>query len=417
RAGITPPIGAILVGFSDPERRATHVRDPLYATALVLDDGQTRAAIISCDLIYVHPSVARSVGALVWEQTGIAAGQVFICCSHTHSGPAACDHPGAQPIDRSYVAMLSFLLADAVAEAAAQLEPVRLRWGTARSAVAVNRREMRADGRIVLGHNPSGPVDPLVRVACLDRLESDPPLALLVNYACHPVTLGERSRVVSADYVGHTRTVVEHATGSCMLFLQGACGDINPRFGPGADNGSVQTLGLDLAGAVLAAYAAASLLPTKRGLAAASRTVELPLMEDTSIIPDLISEDERRELCRGIDQWEPWVGELSTDAEGRTVAPIDMQVLRVGDLALVTVPAEPFVEIGLALQEARLGRPTMVAGYTNGCVGYTPMPAAYRLGGYEVARSFVYPRLPAPLAPSCAGRIISAGTQLQAELD
>ena len=253
RADITPPVGAILVGFSDPERRATHVRDPLYATALVLDDGQTRAAIISCDLIYVHPSVARSVGALVQVQTGIASDRVLICGSHTHSGPAACDHPGAQPIDRSYVAILPFLLAGAVVEAAAQLEPVRLRWGTARSAVAVNRRERRADGRVVLGHNPSGPVDQLVRVACLDQLESGPPLALLVNYACHPVTLGDRSKAVSADYVGHTRTVVERATGSTMLFLQGACGDINPRFGPGVDDGSVQILGIELAGAVLAA--------------------------------------------------------------------------------------------------------------------------------------------------------------------
>jgi neutral ceramidase len=89
----------------------------------------------------------------------------------------------------------------------------------------------------------------------------------------------------------------------------------------------------------------------------------------------------------------------------------------VGDLAIVSIPAEPFVEIGLALQEARPCLPTMVTGYTNGCVGYTPMPAAYPLGGYEVARSFVYPRLPVPLAPSCAGSIISAGTQLLAELD
>lgn len=70
------------------------------------------------------------------------------------------------------------------------------------------------------------------------------------------------------------------------------------------------------------------------------------------------------------------------------------------------------MEIGLALQESRRGQPTMVAGYTNGCVGYMPMPAAYPLGGYEVSSSFAYYRLPAPLAPESAGRIIETGRRL-----
>jgi hypothetical protein len=171
-------------------------------------------------------------------------------------------------------------------------------------------------------------------------------------------------------------------------------------------------LGVELDGAVLTAYATAT--PAATGdLAATTTHLDLPLLQDTSAIPDLISEQERQALHPVIDQRLPWAAKVSADpATDGLTTPIELQVLRLGDLAIVGIPAEPFVEIGLALHAGRTGQPTMVAGYTNGCVGYVPMPAAYPLGGYEVSYSFAYYRLPAPLAPECAQRIIDEGRRL-----
>jgi hypothetical protein len=203
---------------------------------LVVADGRDRVALLSCDTQYIHPTLADAVRASAAAATGMAADHVLICCSHTHLGPALYVHPGAAPIDRAYVTNLRFVLAGAVVAAASAVRPVRLSWGTAPTHAAVNRRERRPDGRVVLGHNPAGPVDPLVGVLRLDGPDGRP-LATLVSYACHPVTLGGASRAISADYVGHLRQGVEAATGSTMLFVQGACGDINPRLGPARDEG------------------------------------------------------------------------------------------------------------------------------------------------------------------------------------
>jgi hypothetical protein len=163
---------------------------------------------------------------------------------------------------------------------------------------------------------------------------------------------------------------------------------------------------------VLEAWATA--IPAEAaGLAGATARLDLPFLEDTSGIPDLISAERRATAAEIIDQRLPWAVELLQDpASGQRVTPVELQALRIGALAVLGLPMEPFAEMGLALQEGRPAGRTMVAGYTNGCVGYVPMPAAYPLGGYEVAISFVYFRLPEPLAPQCAGLVVDQGRRL-----
>jgi len=93
---------------------------------------------------------------------------------------------------------------------------------------SVNRREKLADGRVVLGLNDSGPADHAVGVVRVDSQEGRP-LAALVNYTCHPIFIGSASRLISPDYPGPMRRVVERETGAICLFLQGATGNVNPR--------------------------------------------------------------------------------------------------------------------------------------------------------------------------------------------
>src|SRR6478735_2105301 len=87
RVNITPAVGARLVGFAARAKGSTFIHDDLYATAIVLDDGDRQIALLSCDIISIHPDLIRQTRVLVNEATGIPEANVMICCTHTHSGP------------------------------------------------------------------------------------------------------------------------------------------------------------------------------------------------------------------------------------------------------------------------------------------------------------------------------------------
>src|SRR5262249_62313952 len=97
--------------------------------------------------------------------------------------------------------------------------------GLVRCKIGYNRRVSTAPGRIGAGHNWDGPMDPTVAVARIDA-EDGETIATLVNYGCHPTTAGPDNRLLSPDYPGVVRQVVERALGGACLFLQGAAGDV-----------------------------------------------------------------------------------------------------------------------------------------------------------------------------------------------
>lgn len=387
RASITPAIGAWLVGFAGRADGAQSIRDELYATALVLEDGDTRIAILSCDMISIHPRLIAQTRALVQEQTGISGDNIMICCTHTHSGPPGHAIEGSRPVDRANADYLPFRLAGAVRLAFNQLAPARLAHAGGEAVIGINRREVIGPGQTILGENPDGPVDHSVGVLRIDGTDGVP-IALLVNYACHPVILGPRSLVISADFVGQTRNVVEAASGVPMLYVQGACGDINPLEGVQADDTNVVRLGTILAGEVVRVWATIRPDVDQARLAAFRTEVELPVAELSGQ-----TDGGSWNIAERLDKEFPWTAEM-----GERGARMEVQALAIGDLGLVSNASEPFVETGLAIKAASAFARTFFAGYTNGCIGYVPTAQAYPHGGYEVLNAFVGYRLPAPIA-------------------
>lgn len=387
RATITPAIGAWLVGFAGRADGAQAIRDELLATALVLDDGETCIALLSCDMISIHPQLIAETRALVEEQTGIPRDNLMICCTHTHSGPPGYAAERSRPVDRANAAYLPFRLAGAVRLAHDHLAPARLAHAGGEATIGINRREVIGPGRTILGENPEGPVDRSVGVLRVDDANGLP-LALVVNYACHPVILGPRSLVISADFVGQTRHVVETVTGVPMLYVQGACGDINPLEGVRQDDTNVVRFGTILAGEVVRVWATTQPQTDDVRLAAFRTEVELPVAE----LPNQAN-DGNWGIAERLDQEFPWAVEM-----GEHGARMEVQALAIGDLAIVSNASEPFVETGLATKAASPFAHTFFAGFTNGCVGYVPTAHAYPHGGYEVLEAYVGYRLPAPIA-------------------
>src|SRR5215469_12162132 len=228
RVDITPPTGLVLEGYPGAGRFATGVRDPLFARILVLQSGTTRVALVDLDLIAVfEPTYLTTLRERVQGEVP----NLLVTAIHTHSGPALI-LSSAPPRDweSSSVAKIS----RAIHEAATNLRPVRLGVGYGVAYLGHNRLRENRDGSVTWFEKnwtaiSTAPVDPAVAVLRIDDV-SGKPIAILVNYACHPVIFGPDSRLYSADFPGVTTEVVEQTLGGKPLcfFLQGGPGDINP---------------------------------------------------------------------------------------------------------------------------------------------------------------------------------------------
>ncbi|NUQ00140.1 MAG: hypothetical protein HUU35_09835 [Armatimonadetes bacterium] len=209
------------------------VADPVYAKALVLDDGRTRLAIVAMDAVAIggicdiSDEFMPELRERVERELGILGGQVMVNASHTHpAGPVLCDH--AAQVERTFAA---------IAEAAANLAPASLGVGRGREErIAINRTLRLKDGRqwTIRQAYPCPPEDSVAELGSLDpdigivRVDhaDGRPLALLFNYACHPL-IGVPGGGVTANFPGFACQVIEeNLPGAMALYIQGAAGDV-----------------------------------------------------------------------------------------------------------------------------------------------------------------------------------------------
>ena len=191
RIDITPPVGHPMGGYGNRKTGATGTHDPLYATVLVLDSGETSIALVTCDL---RSFVSTRVGELAREKYGVGA--TVISVSHTHSGPLTWElrSPWYTEAEDKMIA--------AIGEARRAMFPAELAFASGQVYLGFNRRKV-TNGRATMWWRnaeklPSHPVDPTVNTLTV-RDASGKTRAVLVNYACHPSVLGPDNLEYSAD--------------------------------------------------------------------------------------------------------------------------------------------------------------------------------------------------------------------------
>jgi hypothetical protein len=433
RADITPPIGIAQANWgAQLHERAAGIDLPLWATALALRSGDVTTLIIDIDIAWLQEPLALTTREAVSALTGVPEERIRLSYTHTHSGPTTTSgrslwtSAGAEMVD-PYSASLPHKIAGAAWEAVRALQPARLASGTGHAEIAVNRRFQRPeDGAVIVGRNWEGPVDHDVTVLRIDAIDGAP-IAAVVGYACHPITVGPDNDQITPDYPGALKRVVESATGATCLFLQGACGNIGPVRGV-ARNGAheykllARQLGLAASatwstidptprqdryegtlesGAPLAIYADEPLPERDTRIRIKTRTIKLPLR--TLPPPDEMDAAYQANLDR-LNELRATNGDeneiklvtmackrtamrarLARDVQDRTHMEWDLQVIAIGDdLALVAMPGEPFIEIGLGVKRGSPFRQTFFSGYSNIGWSYMPTADAYALGGYEV---------------------------------
>ena len=414
RTTLTPPLGTPLIGYGGRERGADAIRDDIYATSLVLSDGETTVALVTCDLCALPMRQVRYVQRLIEERTGIPPAHVMINTSHAHSGPLTTFNEETPESVRQVVVALLDGIAESVVQAAAALVPCRLSAGRGTVEASINRRKRNGYSDAVTPEFPEGTVDPDLHVVRIDGLYGTP-LAVVTAYACHPVALRPPSHAISADFVCALRATVESQVGAPLLFAQGAAGNLVP-IGPEMEmeerlelTGKVLgtealrvyfALGAEACGADESneSHSNATPAPPKPVLAAASETLLLDLWTEQPPIAD----------AERSHQTFPYLTPPLVNGKVECA----VQALRLGDVALVGVAGEAFVEIGLAVKARSPIPHTIFLGYTNGCLGYIPTAAAYEPGGYEVHRAHAVYRLPHTIAPDSADRIITTSLKL-----
>lgn len=399
---ITPPLGIPLAGYYSP-RGSDGVLDDLYAKAAVLDDGQTQAALVVCDLITLPRATVVAARKLIQEKTGIPGDHVMTSATHTHTGPVLTRESARDDLDgggneqaRKYTAELPAKIAQAVAEAHQRLAPVQASCARGREdRLAFNRRFWMKDGTV--GWNPGknnpntirpvSPIDPEIGVVYFATPDAKPVLTY-VNYAMHPDTTGGLK--FWPDYPGVlAHRLAEYKGGEMLtIFANGACGNLNHVNVQWSDrqHGPEEAvrLGTILAGDVLKMYM--DLKPAAGGpLRVRSQVVSLPLAPVTeSDVAEARKVIQRGPKAKFLEQVQAY---KALDVAARHGKPweAEVQVIALGgELAWVALSGEVFVELGLSIKAASPFAQTHIVELANGSFSYIPNRSAYAEGNYEV---------------------------------
>ena len=413
---ITPPVGTMLEGYTANTEPSRGVHDDLYARALVIDDGETQAAIVSCDLIGVDRRLVALARERASEATGIPGGHMLIAAVHTHQGPAGLRRGG----DDALMDVTARQIAGAITAAHRSRREATLKIGTTTVAsVAMNRR------------HPDWPVDTTLTVLLLDDPDPlRPPIAAAINFACHPTVLYHDNHLLSADYPGHAvRTVEQLFPGLGALFLNGACGNVNPAWIK-QTHAEAERVGRIVGAA--AARRVGELRPLGTGqvahnirwdehielpvtcgelvenvrLGVASRRIELPIKSFVSqeeYVATLRELEARANAAKDKEahrdamaqitrlRTEQTVAQRMAGQEGRMMHPELQAVAFAPGVALLALPGEFFVETIAEIRESAGLRHLPVACYANHYIGYVVPAPAYAEGGYEAGVTLLAP--------------------------
>jgi hypothetical protein len=393
-----------MTGYANRPGRSTHIFDPLYVRAIaVAEEDGTPLVLTGADLLGIDDETVHRARKAVRDT--VPSERLLLNHSHTHAGPTTAGLRAMGVPDPAYVRRVIDATAEAVRLAVADLRPAAFRFGRATTNVGINRRELR-DGRIAADDPTGGTLDPTVHDLRIDGADGQP-LACWFSHGCHPTVMGNTNTGLSAEWPGEAARVLKTTLGCPAVFAQGCSGDINPRVK--ADYDEALHVGRAVAESALQAWENTEPLilgPLVGTLETTILPLQMPSTEQAEAalrhweaqVTELHGnsegdEDERcRRLRSSVYAGAEWARDYLAAARSGTAPPVrmDIQALRLGDLAIVATAAETFTEIGRQIQSLSPARWTVPLGYSNGCYGYLPTKAEFPHGGYEVDDAYRY---------------------------
>lgn len=383
RQDLTPPLNmnSPLGGYgARMNRPAVGVHDRIFAKALILDDGERRFALVTCDLLGLTPPVKPEIVRQLADD-GWTAEQILILPSHSHASiEMNAMNPsnvfGIPQIGIHDQKLYEFTVANFVnliRTASKNLQPVRV--GTASEQIPGWNRNRRGDSTLT---------DDELTITRIDTLNNTP-LAVLVNFSAHPTFMTDKQMMFSAGWPGALQQTMESVIGSgvTVMYYNGAQGDQAPRTRPNSGSSrweQANRYGLDLG--LLAARQWQDVATNQEtAFDFHLQTIDLP---PTSWHPDFMSTGGKE---YGLSE------ELLLDLLPRMQPERSSSgALRLGDLLIVGVPGEMAAGLGMQVKKeagniSGAAHP-VIGGLANEWISYILSPEAYRKGKYEASVSF-----------------------------
>ncbi len=414
---ITPTEFPISSAGSMTPRVAEQAHDPLHARCLVLDNGTTSIALVTCDSCMIPRSIYDAAKEHASKATGIPTDHILCSATHTHTAVTTAPTFQSEP-DERYVEFLTERIAEGIIRAHSQLEPAQVGWAIGNNPRQVfNRRWFlrpgtpiadpfdRGSDRVRMNPSPNsksllqpaGPIDPQVPVLAVQAMDGRP-IAVWANYSLHYVG-GVPAASLSADYYGEfarqlTRMIdaSENKPPFVACMTNGTSGDINNiNFFEGSERQQpfeqIRLVAHDVAASALVAYERIEYkkwVPIEMREAKIELDVRRPNEQELAHAKKLIDE-------AGPGPWTDrrliYANETLDMAKYPATVQVKLQAIRIGELGIVSSPCETFVETGLAIKKLSPLKPTFTIELANGYNGYMPTPEQHALGGYETWRA------------------------------
>ncbi|WP_339925999.1 neutral/alkaline non-lysosomal ceramidase N-terminal domain-containing protein [uncultured Cyclobacterium sp.] len=418
-------------GYPHYRGPSTGAHDPLFAKAVIFQQGEEKVALVVGDLLWIERDLSVKARRRIEAITGIPFQNIIIAGTHSHTSPAY--HPNIReltgtlrpPFDTqqdtgkadAYPKELEDGIVNAVIKAYEQREEVVLEvFGEEVNDLAYNRRFIMKNGKLITNpgrRNPSireveGPTDPELAVVMIQRKKDKHPIGTVSNFSLHADTFG--GTAFSADYPGFlANNLQKHFHKDFVsLFATGACGNINhvDVSGTKEEGKSSSDIGEILSSAILQ-------MPSKfqkviqPDLKAIAKVIYVPIQHFTpeelewaikeTDAPALYEETDflerrRRLKIRSLERIRRTEAVPPTIGDQPWRIPLEVQVFQVSeDLAIVGLPGEVFVDLGLAIKENSPYKNTIVVELTHSHIAYVPTKEAFTRGGYETVNSRLAP--------------------------
>jgi len=413
---INPRLGMQIDGNIGAYRPAQVILNDIHARAIVLQNGETRFLLLSMELLAVTQEWTDAIRDFAATELGFDRDAVAVHAVQNHSSPsmgqimlsdrldAARQHPWIRGSDPDYAAMAMERIKPMIRRACESARPVRMIFGSAlESRVSFNRRIAMRDGTSEMGlggpdKEPlyrEGPSDPEVGVAAFTTGEAKT-VAALLHHTCHPVHWNPH-HAIHSDWPGAWAERVGEAVfpDAVPLVLNGCCGNVHHHdaLNPHREDTPAGMAGL-LTDAVRTALTNAYFTEDDPPLAYRTIRFGIPFRQ---FPPGMF--DEARKLIgehpepiwtdrsKTRFEWDWHFAASRLDLEQVLAAQsefeYEIQALRIGDLAILVLGGEPFVEAQLEIKQRSPAKRTFLAHMSNRYVGYIPTPEAIRRGGYE----------------------------------
>jgi hypothetical protein len=378
KVDITPPLGIEFIGYHRPTG-VKNVDERIYATAFVFESNKTKTVFISIDNIGMLIDDTSIIREQIAIELNITLEEITVVFTHTHSGPATVSN---SEVVKAYKTILIKNVVKAAVKANENVQLSEVGWNVTMGEIGVNRREETPNGKVDMGTNENGIVDQRIGILAIRNQGTQKLSGAVVFCTAHPNVLKSDSDILSADYPGLTRRILEQALHCPVIIVQGASGNVNAKYRGSLK--AIEKMAYALSGYVLTMMPTIAFSPIFK-LKTISTKYKMNLRDIPE--PDRIKRmalsaekqwgvNTNKWLIAMLNKYKQQIKKLSIDLE--------IQLFQINEGSFSGIPMEPFAESALDVQEKLNDKLAFFGGYTNGYLGYLPTEEAYPYGGYEV---------------------------------